>query len=146
MPEDAAVAIGYLEEALELYPDYAAAHALLAACLETRFRRAGFDEANRSEGVRHARSTLALGTDDASVSPFRRHTEWALARPLDLSAVELGERPIRPCPARAAFAFLETGEIVHSNSFVIPATGSSQMLIATMVPSTNASGRIVTQA
>src|SRR5438552_17270755 len=47
MPEDAAVAIGYLEEALELDPDYAVAHAALALCRENRFRGAGFDDAAR---------------------------------------------------------------------------------------------------
>ncbi len=28
-----------------------------------------------------------IGTDDAAASPFRRHTEWALQRPLDLGAL-----------------------------------------------------------
>jgi TolB-like protein len=65
MPDDAAIAIRYLEEALRLDPDYAAAHAFLAVCHETRFRAAGLVEADRAEGVRHARLALALGTDDA---------------------------------------------------------------------------------
>ena len=86
MPEDAAVAIGYLEEALKLDPDYAAAHALLATCFEIRFRSAGFDEANRSEGVRHARSTLALGTDDASALAIAAFVLLHLARDFDAAS------------------------------------------------------------
>jgi adenylate cyclase len=64
MPEDAVIAIGHLEKALELDPGYAPVHAALALCREVRFR-AGFDETDRTEGVRHARLALALGTDDA---------------------------------------------------------------------------------
>jgi TolB-like protein/class 3 adenylate cyclase/Flp pilus assembly protein TadD len=68
MPEDAAV--GYLEQALELDPTYAAAHAALALCHESRFRSAGFDQTDRTEGVRHARLALTLGTDDATALAF----------------------------------------------------------------------------
>jgi len=66
MPDEAAIAIPYLLEALELDPSYAAAHAALALNRETRFRSAGFDENDRREAVRHARLALALGTDDAN--------------------------------------------------------------------------------
>src|SRR5262245_11392235 len=66
MPEDAAVAIGYLEEALELDPEYASAHAVLALNREVRFRSAGYNDADRIAAVRHARLALALGTDDAT--------------------------------------------------------------------------------
>jgi tetratricopeptide (TPR) repeat protein len=86
MPEDAAVAIGYLEEALELDADYAPAHALLATCFEIRFRSAGFDESNRSEGVRHARATLALGTDDASALAIAAFVLLHLARDFDAAS------------------------------------------------------------
>ena len=37
MPEDAAVCVGYLEQALKLDPNYAIAHAFMAAALETQF-------------------------------------------------------------------------------------------------------------
>jgi TolB-like protein/Tfp pilus assembly protein PilF len=70
MPEDAAIAVGYLEEALELDPDYAAAHAALAISREVRYRGAGSDEADRTEALRHARLALALGTDDATALAF----------------------------------------------------------------------------
>lgn len=41
--------------------------------------------ARRSARARRYR--YVVGTDDASASPFRRHTEWALARPLDHGAM-----------------------------------------------------------
>jgi TolB-like protein/Tfp pilus assembly protein PilF len=66
MPDDAVVALGYLERALALDPDYAVVHAAIALCHEARFRSAGFAEADRAAGVRHARLALALGTDDAT--------------------------------------------------------------------------------
>src|SRR6185369_10176862 len=70
MPDDAAIAIPFLEQALQLDPDYAAAHAALAICREARYRGAGADEAERAEGLRHARLALALGTDDAAALAF----------------------------------------------------------------------------
>src|SRR5439155_6103535 len=85
MPEDAALAIGYLEEALELDPDYAVAHAALAACHEIRLR-AGFDEADRTEGMRHARLALALGTDDATALAYAALTVLHLAYDFETAA------------------------------------------------------------
>ena len=66
MPADARIAAGLLDDALRLNPDYAAAHALLALCHEFLFSRAGFGEADRIEGVRHARDAIASGSDDAT--------------------------------------------------------------------------------
>ena len=48
MPEDARIALPFLEQALRLDPDYAAAHALIAWCHELCFTRAGFDEADKA--------------------------------------------------------------------------------------------------
>jgi tRNA pseudouridine38-40 synthase len=36
-----------------------------------------------------------VGTDDASASPFRRRYEWALARPLDLTALRVAAAQLR---------------------------------------------------
>ena len=66
MPEDAETAIKLLDEALNLDPNYAAAHALIAWCHEWRFARAGFDEVDRSKGLSHARSVIVSSTDDAA--------------------------------------------------------------------------------
>jgi TolB-like protein/class 3 adenylate cyclase/Tfp pilus assembly protein PilF len=66
MPEDAEIGIGYLEEALKLDPNYAAAHAYLAWALEMRWGRGGFNEADLTAGLRHARAAVAHGGDDAA--------------------------------------------------------------------------------
>jgi adenylate cyclase len=66
MPADAKVAMGFLEDALRLDPDYAAAHAVAAWCHEIGFMRGGFDEAEKTAGLRHARAAIASGTDDAT--------------------------------------------------------------------------------
>jgi adenylate cyclase len=66
MPEDARIAMRYLEDALRLDPDYAAARALLAWCHEWCFARAGFAEGEKLAALRHARKAAASGTDDAT--------------------------------------------------------------------------------
>jgi adenylate cyclase len=66
MPQDAAIGMGHLEEALKLDPNYAAAHAYLAWALEMRFVRGGFSEADAASALRHARAALAHGGDDAT--------------------------------------------------------------------------------
>jgi adenylate cyclase len=66
MPEDAAIGMGLLEQALKIDPNYAAAHAHLAWALEMRFYRGGFDEADAAASVRHARAAVAHGGDDAT--------------------------------------------------------------------------------
>ena len=66
MPADANIGIGLLEDALKLEPTYAAAHAYMAWGMEMRVLRGGFNEADAAAGVRHARMTLAHGSDDAT--------------------------------------------------------------------------------
>jgi len=66
MPASAKIAAGFLENALKLDPDYAAAHAFLAWSHEICFMRGGYDEAEKIAALRHARSTIASGTDDAT--------------------------------------------------------------------------------
>ena len=66
MPAEARIAARFLEDALKLYPNYAASHATLAWCHEICFHRGGFDEADKIAGLRHARSAVASGTDDAT--------------------------------------------------------------------------------
>ena len=66
MPEDARVAMQYLERALRLDPGYAAANALIAWCHEWCFARGGFDEVDRLAALKHARLVTAGATDDAT--------------------------------------------------------------------------------
>lgn len=66
MPQDADEALTLLERAIELEPDYAAAHAIVAWCHEQRYLRGGLHEETRQAALRHARTALALGEDDAA--------------------------------------------------------------------------------
>ena len=65
MPEDAGKALPLAVSAIELEPDYAAAHAIVAFCHEQRFLRGGLQEETRSAAVHHARLAIAGGGDDA---------------------------------------------------------------------------------
>ena len=65
MPGGTERALPLLKRALELEPDYGAAHALAAWCHEWRFTRGGFDPANRSAALSHAAAALANCADDA---------------------------------------------------------------------------------
>jgi adenylate cyclase len=66
MPGDAERALGLLGRAIELEPDYAAAHAIIAWCHEQRYLRGGLHEEIKSAALRHARLAIAAGGDDAA--------------------------------------------------------------------------------
>jgi TolB-like protein len=66
MPAEAEKAVPFLEKALTIEGDYAAAHGLLAWCHEIFFVRRGFGRQNRDAAIRHARAALAYGRDDAT--------------------------------------------------------------------------------
>ena len=63
--QDALLAIPHLTKALDLQPDYALAHAMLAWCYHFRFSRAGSREEDRLAAIRHARAAI-IGGDDAT--------------------------------------------------------------------------------
>jgi len=65
MPEDADKALALLDKAIELEPNFAAAHALIAWCHEQRYLRGGMQEETRLAAARHARRAIATGGDDA---------------------------------------------------------------------------------
>src|SRR5438309_2073302 len=65
MPEDANKALALLGKAIELEPDFAAAHAIIAFCHEQRYLRGGMQEETRLAALRHARQAIAAGGDDA---------------------------------------------------------------------------------
>ena len=58
-------ALVLLERALALDPKYALAHACAAHCHHTIFLRGGLNEEHRTASIRHARSAIAHGQDDA---------------------------------------------------------------------------------
>jgi TolB-like protein len=65
MPEQVTRALALLERAITLEPAYAVAHGNAAMCHHCLFLRAGLKEANRAASIRHARSAIAYGQDDA---------------------------------------------------------------------------------
>lgn len=65
MPEQVTRALALLERAIALEPDYALAHGNAAMCHHCLFLRAGLQEVNRAASIRHARSAIIHGQDDA---------------------------------------------------------------------------------
>jgi TolB-like protein/class 3 adenylate cyclase/cytochrome c-type biogenesis protein CcmH/NrfG len=90
MPHGGRIAIPLLEKALELDPDYAAAHAHLAWCHEWCFTRGGFDEADKKAALIHAKTTIASDTDDAAALAVAGWVTIVLSKEHDmaLSAIE----------------------------------------------------------
>jgi TolB-like protein len=66
MPENADKALTLLAKAIELDPDYAAAHAMIAWCHEQRYLRGGLHEEAKQDALQHARAAIAAGGDDAA--------------------------------------------------------------------------------
>jgi len=66
MPEDADKALPLLGRAIELEPDFAAAHAMIAWCHEVRYLRGGLQDKTRLAALHHARLAIAGGGDDAA--------------------------------------------------------------------------------
>jgi TolB-like protein len=65
MPEQVTRALVMLDRAIELDPTYALAHGNAAMCHHCLFLRAGLKEFNRTASIRHARSAIIHGQDDA---------------------------------------------------------------------------------
>jgi len=65
MPEQVKKALALLERAIALEPAYALAHGNAAMCHHCLFLRAGLQELDRSASIRHARSAIIHGQDDA---------------------------------------------------------------------------------
>jgi tetratricopeptide (TPR) repeat protein len=65
MPEQVTRALALLERAIALEPAYALAHGNAAMCHHCLFLRAGLQEVNRAASIRHARSAIVHGQDDA---------------------------------------------------------------------------------
>ena len=66
MPSDANKALALLDRAIQLDPDYAAVHALIAWCHEQRYLRGGLHEDAKRAAYEHARAAIATGGDDAT--------------------------------------------------------------------------------
>ena len=105
MPHEARKALPLLRRALELDPDYVAAHALTAWCHELCFTRGGFDDADRSAALMHARSTLANDTHDGTALAISGFVLSLLTREHD-AALHAIERGVSLNPAGATALFL----------------------------------------
>jgi adenylate cyclase len=66
MPKNAELAMPLLEEALKLDPDYGAAHAFKSLSLVVRITRGQPRDQDREAAIRHARTAIACGGDDAT--------------------------------------------------------------------------------
>ncbi len=113
MPPDARIAAGYLEDALRLDPNYAAAHAFLAWCHEICFMRGGFDEADKTAGLRHARIAIASGTDDATALAVAGFVIGYLSKD-HKAALSAIERALSLNPSSAAALYW--GALIHAYS------------------------------
>jgi TolB-like protein len=65
MPEQVTRALTLLDRSIALEPTYALAHGNAAMCHHCLFLRAGLLEVNRAASIRHARSAIIYGQDDA---------------------------------------------------------------------------------
>jgi adenylate cyclase len=66
MPSEADKALAFLSRALDLDPEYPAAHATAAWCYEIRYQRGGLHETDKAAALRHAELAIELGADDAN--------------------------------------------------------------------------------
>ena len=113
MPVDARVAAAFLEEALKLDPNYASAHALIAWCHEICFVRGGRDEADKVAGLRHARTAIASGTDDATALAVAAFVMGYLSKDYK-TATSVIERALSLNPSSAAAHYW--GALIHASS------------------------------
>jgi TolB-like protein/Tfp pilus assembly protein PilF len=113
MPADARIAAGFLEDALRLDPNYAAAHAFIAWCHEICFMRGGFDEADKIAGLRHAHTAIASGTDDATTLAVAALVIDILSKD-HKAALSAIERALSLNPSSATALYW--GALIHASS------------------------------
>jgi TolB-like protein/class 3 adenylate cyclase/Tfp pilus assembly protein PilF len=112
-PANARIAAGFLERALELDPNYAAAHARLAHCHEILFSHLGFDDAERRAGIRHARFVMTSATDDATALAIAAFQASLLGRDHE-AALGAIERALSLNPSCAAALYF--GALIYAFS------------------------------
>ena len=105
MPDNADQALAYLEEAIRLEPDYAAAHGFIAWCHEQRYLRAGLHPQTREVALHHARLAIHGGGDDAIALAMGGFVIGVLERNYE-TALEALDRSLALSPSSAlAFGF-----------------------------------------
>ena len=105
MPDNADQALNYLEEAVRLESDYAAAHGFIAWCHEQRYLRAGLQPQTRELALHHARLAIHAGGDDAMALAMGGFVIGVLERNYE-TALEALDRSLALSPSSAlAFGF-----------------------------------------
>lgn len=111
MPDDAKIAIRYLEQALSIEPSYPAAHAMLAWCYEWQYARGGNAEADRDSALRHARAASGIEVDDGTALAIAGFVRSILNRESDY-AIPLLARALELNPSCATAMYL--GAMTHA--------------------------------
>jgi tetratricopeptide (TPR) repeat protein len=105
MPEDADKALGLLEQAIRLEPDYAVVHGFMAWCHEQRYLRGGLHAATRAAARHHAHAAIKAGGDDAMALAMGGFVIGVMERDYD-TALEALDRSLALSPSSAlAFGF-----------------------------------------
>ena len=103
-PANLPMAAQFLKDALNLEPNYAAAHAHLAWCHQIGFHHGGLDEADKMVGLRHARIATTADVDDATALAVGALVIGLLAHDTD-AALNAIERAVSVNPSSAAAYF-----------------------------------------
>ena len=111
MPADAEVAIRHLEEALRFEPNYPAAHAMLAWCIEWRYARGGLADADKAKALHHAHAASGIEVDDATALAIAAFVRAILSRDSN-SAIPLIARALELNPSCATAMYL--GGLTHA--------------------------------
>jgi tetratricopeptide (TPR) repeat protein len=105
MPEDADKALGLLQEAIRLEPDYAVVHGFIAWCHEQRYLRAGLSAETREAASRHAHAAIKVGADDAMALAMGGFVVAVMDRDYE-TAIEALDRSLALSPSSAlAYGF-----------------------------------------
>jgi TolB-like protein/class 3 adenylate cyclase/Tfp pilus assembly protein PilF len=103
-PANLPMAAQFLKEALDLEPNYAAAHAHLAWCHQIGFNHGGLAGADKMLGLRHARMATTADVDDATALAVGALVIGILAHDTD-AALNAMERAVSVNPSSAAAYF-----------------------------------------
>ena len=98
------IAAGFLRDALELDPNYPAAHAYLAWAHQISYSHGGLNEADRIAGLRHSRAAIANDVDDATALAVGANVIGLLGKDADI-ALNAIERALSINPSSAAALF-----------------------------------------
>jgi TolB-like protein/class 3 adenylate cyclase/Tfp pilus assembly protein PilF len=103
-PANLPIAAQFLKDALNLEPNYAAAHAHLAWCHQIGFYHGGLDGADKMVGLRHARVATTAEVDDATALAVGALVIGLLAHDTD-AALNAIQRAVSINPSSAAAHF-----------------------------------------